>query len=146
MRALLAIEEFRSDGPIPVRQIAQQSIQLRAALVFIVHFVPGFKGRITCISEEEALVQLNLLVAYSWYSKGCSASTFGRFFKLQMVRLVQFGNEAVPRLEPYALLFPVTQAPPAGAGRWILRRQAVPACSGFQHPQNPFDHSAIVGR
>ncbi|MBI4443177.1 MAG: ATP-binding protein [Acidobacteria bacterium] len=68
-----------------------------------------------------------------------------RFAPLQLLALVQFCEERAPDVQPHLLLLPISQPPPAGRGRRVFVRQVLPASAAAQHPQDSFQHVAVVG-
>lgn len=62
-----------------------------------------------------------------------------------MAPLIQFRKERAPDLEPHVFFFPLFEPPPAGGGTGIFAREIAPACAGFEHPENTFEHAAIIG-
>jgi hypothetical protein len=58
---------------------------------------------------------------------------------------VQFAKERAPDIEPHVFFFPLLESAPASRSTGILTRKIAPACAGFEHPENAFEHAAIVG-
>jgi hypothetical protein len=57
---------------------------------------------------------------------------------------VQLRDEGAPQFEPHALFLPIAQTPPAGGSTGILGRQIAPAGAAPEHPENAFEHGAVV--
>jgi len=88
----------------------------------------------------------------AWFFRLCSpflgrseTAVQKRFAPVELLALVQFGQECSPNREPHALLFPIAQPPPARGRRRKLVGQIAPARPAAQNPQDAFQHFAVVG-
>src|SRR5258708_8500650 len=87
----------------------------------------------------------------AWFFRLCSpffrrseTAVQKRFAPLQLLALVQLAQKRPPDVQPNAPLFPVSQSPPAGRGMRKFLRQVLPPSPPPQHPQNPFQHTAVL--
>jgi len=58
--------------------------------------------------------------------------------------LVQFGYKGAPHVKPHVFFFPLLESPPTGRGAGIFPRQVAPARTGFENPEDAFEHPAVV--
>ena len=58
---------------------------------------------------------------------------------------IQLVEEGAPHLEPHVFFLPRLEASPAGRGAGVLAREIAPAGPGLEHPENAFEHAAVVG-
>src|ERR1700686_1240392 len=87
----------------------------------------------------------------AWFSRlrspffrGSKTAVQKRLTPVQLLALVQLAQKRTPDIQPYALLLPVAQPPPAGRRMRIFLRQVLPAGTAPQNPENPFEHPLVL--